>query len=41
LDLKNTSLLGEFVSVLIALDVLWPARVETGIDSRATLPQAD
>ena len=31
------------VSVLIALqsDVLWPARVETGIDTEATLPQAD
>jgi len=35
------SLLSEFVSVLIALDVLWPARVQTGIDTRDTLPQAD
>jgi len=41
LDLKNMSLLSEFVSVLIALDVLWPARVQTGIDTRDTLPQAD
>jgi len=31
------SLLGEFVSVLSALDVLCAARVETGIDTRATL----
>ena len=41
MDLKKTSMIGEFVSVIVVLEVLWPDRVETGIDTEATLPQTD
>jgi len=41
LDLKKTSMIGGFVSVIIELEVLWPARVEAGIDTEVTPPQTD